>query len=105
MTFKSNKTVQTVDIQAIHVPANYQYYAVPKLDNDAFIVGEISDWEQYRLLSVETNLFFEGTFLGKSFIDFESVEETLVLSLGRDENIIVQWDKMKDYTKKQFLRG
>ena len=105
VTIKSDGKMQTVDIQSFNVPANYQYYAVPKLDKDAFLVGEITNWEQYGLLSAETNLFFEGTFLGKSFLDFESVEDTLAISLGRDKNIIVQRTKMKDFTKKQLLGG
>ncbi len=105
VTIKSDGKMQTVDIQQFKVPASYQYYAVPKLDKDAFLVGEITNWEQYGLLSAETNLFFEGTFLGKSFLDFESVEDTLAISLGRDKNIIVQRTKMKDFTKKQFLGG
>lgn len=105
VTIKSDRTVQTVDIQTLSIPASYQYYAVPKLDSDAFLVGTISNWEQYGLLSAETNLFFEGTFLGKSFIDFESVKENLIISLGRDKNIIVRREKLKDFTKKQILGG
>jgi len=56
-------------------------------------------------LSAETNLFFEGTYLGKSFIDFESVKENLIISLGRDKNISVSREKLRDFTKKQFLGG
>lgn len=105
VTIKSNRTVQTVDIQTLSIPASYQYYAVPKLDTDAFLVATISNWEQYGLLSAETNLFFEGTYLGKSYIDFESVKENLIISLGRDKNIIVRREKLKDFTKKQLLGG
>ena len=99
----SNNLSQTIDIQEFSLPANYQYYAVPKLDTDAFLVGEITNWEQYGLLSAETSLFFEGTYLGKSFLDFETVEDTIALSLGRDKNIVIERKKVRDFTKNKFL--
>ena len=103
VTILSNNQSQTIDIQNFSVPANYQYYAVPKLDKDAFLVGEITDWEKYGLLSGNTSLFFEGTYLGKSFLDFETVEDTLALSLGRDKNIVIERKKIRDFTKNKFL--
>ena len=99
----SNNQSQTLDIQQFSIPANYQYYAIPKLDKDAFLVGEITDWEKYGLLSGNTSLFFEGTYLGKSFLDFETVEDTIALSLGRDKNIVIERKKIKDFTKRRFL--
>lgn len=35
------------------MPAIYNYYAVPKLDKDAFLVARIPDREKYTLLSGE----------------------------------------------------
>lgn len=103
VSIKSDGKTQTVDVQSFDLPADYQYYAVPKLDNDAFLVGRVTDWETFGLLSAEASLFFEGTYLGKSFLDFESTEDTLSISLGRDKNILVERTKMKDFTKRRFL--
>lgn len=92
-----------VQIEEYDLPAQYQYYAAPKLDLDAFLTAEVVGWEDYDLLSGEANLFFEGTYLGKSYLDVNAVEDTLDISLGRDKNIVIERVRQKDFSKKQFL--
>lgn len=92
-----------VDMQEYAAPAHYEYYCAPKLDNDAFLTAKITDWEEYNLLEGEANLFFEGTFLGKSLLDVQNTGDTLTLSLGRDRNITVTRTKGKDFSKRQLL--
>ena len=50
------------------LPVFYKYYAVPKLDNDAYLLGELNDWEKLNLLPGNANIIFEGTYVGTSFI-------------------------------------
>ena len=63
----------------------------------------IANWEQYNLLSGDVNLFFEGTFVGKSKLDVAKTEDTLVFSLGRDKNVIVKREKIDEYNKTQLI--
>jgi hypothetical protein len=93
----------TVDMKEYTVPAEYEYYSTPKLDQDAFLMARIIGWEEYNLLEGEANLFFEGTFLGKSLLDVKNITDTLNLSLGRDKNIVVSRTKLTDFTSKQFI--
>ena len=65
--------------------ANYQYSVAPKLDLDAFLIAKATGWEDFSLLPGEANIFFEGTFVGKTFIDPNSIKDTLSISLGRDK--------------------
>jgi len=92
-----------VNIQNIAVPAYYEYYCAPKLEEDVFLTAMVTDWEAYNLLSGETNLYFEGTFLGNAQLNVESLQDTLSWSLGRDKNVVVKRTVQKDYTKKQFI--
>ncbi len=93
----------TVNIGQYQIPAEYQYVAVPKLENDAFLEALLSDWEQYHLLSGEASLFFENTFVGKSFIDVENISDTLSISLGRDENVVILRNKQEQFSAKNFV--
>lgn len=95
--------VATVEIKKMEVPALYEYYCVPKLDQDAFLTAKITDWNDLNLLEGESNLFFEGTFLGKAMISPRTAGDTLNISLGRDKNISVKRTSVKEYSKKQFL--
>lgn len=92
-----------VKIEEYELPANYEYYVAPKLDTDAFLTAQLTNWEQYNLLSGTANLYFEGTYLGQSVLNTQSVDDTLTVSLGRDKGIIVSRTKQKDFSDKQFI--
>lgn len=102
-TVLSNNKPFLVEIKKAMVPAKYTYFAVPKLDRDAFLTAEVADWEDLNLMDGEANLFFEGTYQGKSFINTHSINDFLRLSLGRDKNISIERNKIKDYSKNKFL--
>lgn len=93
----------SVEVEHYDLPAQYEYYSVPKVDKDAFLLANIVDWEKYNLLEGEANIFFENTFVGKTILDVRYTSDTLNLSLGRDKNVMVSREKVKDYNKKQFF--
>ncbi len=102
-TIKSNNKNYSVDMAVYALPAYYQYYSVPKIDRDAFLLAHISNWEQYNLMEGEANIFFENTYIGKTLLDVRYASDTLEISLGRDKNIAVKREKIRDYTSKQFI--
>lgn len=91
------------DIDGYEVKADYEYYAAPKLEPDAFLTAKIVDWQELNLLPCEANIFFEGTFLGKSILDVANAGDTLKLSLGKDKGVVVKRTLMKDYSSKKFI--
>ncbi len=104
-TISSSGKPKSIDMMRINVPAAYEYQTVPRLDNDAFLVAGIHDWEQYDLLPGDANIYFENTYVGKSLLDVNNTKDTLDISLGRDQGIIVQREKRKDITGDQFIGG
>jgi len=87
----------TVDIGRHELKSTFRYAAAPKLDPDAFLLAGTTGWADHNLLPGEANVFFEGTFVGKTFIDPQSVSDTLYFSLGRDKRIVVKRAKIKDF--------
>lgn len=87
-----------VEIQSYNLQADYKYITTPKLDHYAYLVAEIKDWEELGLVSAPANIFFEGAFVGESYLNALSTEEFLKVSLGRDKGIFVKRDKVKDLT-------
>jgi hypothetical protein len=102
-TIKSDNKNYTVDIESYDLPAIYQYYCVPKIDKDAFLIANIIDWEKYSLLEGEANVFFEETYVGKTLLDVRYASDTLEISLGRDKKVSVNREKIRDFTTKQFI--
>ncbi len=102
-SLKSDNKTQTVAMSIMEIDAHYQYFAIPKLEKDAFLKAYIIDWEKYNLMEGEANLFFEDTYVGKSVLDIRYAGDTLAISLGRDKNVQIKREMQKDYTDKQFI--
>jgi uncharacterized protein (TIGR02231 family) len=102
-TVSSSAKPTMVDISKHEIKSDYTYSVVPKLDNDAFLIAKATGWEAYNLLPGEANIFFEGTYVGKTFIDPNSIKDTLSVSLGRDKRIVVKREELKDLTSKRFI--
>ena len=95
--------IYTTDINSYELNAFYEYYAVPKLDADAYLTAKIVDWQELNLLPGEANLFFEGTYLGNSSLDVMNASDTLKLSLGVDKGVVIKRTMLKEYSQKKFL--
>ncbi len=91
------------EIDGYEIKALFEYYAAPKIETDAFLTAKIADWQELNLLPGEANLFFEGTFLGKSMLDVANASDTLNLSLGKDKGVVVKRTLLKEYSSKRFI--
>ncbi|MBL4657827.1 MAG: DUF4139 domain-containing protein, partial [Flavobacteriales bacterium] len=92
-----------VSIAQHELPVTFKHFAVPKLDLDAFLLAEVTGWEEYKMLSGNANIYFEGTYVGKSYINTKTTDDTLDLSFGRDQSVNITREKLKDFTSKKFL--
>jgi hypothetical protein len=102
-SIKTNGERTLVDLKTYEIPSTYRYTAIPKLDKDAFLLAEISDWSQYNLLEGESNLYFEEGFVGRSILNPAALQDTLQISMGRDRSIVMQREKVDQYSKKRSV--
>jgi Domain of unknown function (DUF4139)/N-terminal domain of unknown function (DUF4140) len=98
-----NGKEQGVVLKEYQVACSYQYYSAPRLDKDAYLLGEMADWEKLSLLPGEANIIVEGTYVGKSYIDPNSTQDHLNLTLGRDKRIAIRKEKIADFSSVKFL--
>jgi uncharacterized protein (TIGR02231 family) len=92
-------TVVTVDEQ--DVPAVYEYHAVPKIDPAVFLLAKVTDYGKYNLLPGLANIFYQDTYVGQTFVNPQTVADTLLISLGRDEQITIKRVQPKDFTERR----
>jgi uncharacterized protein (TIGR02231 family) len=102
-TVPSDGKIQTVEIQRLTAPANYKYVTFPKLSPLAYLTANISDWAKLSLQSGEATLYFENSFVGKSNLNVNQLTDTLTLSLGTDNSILVKREKRKDFTSQKVI--
>ena len=102
-TIKSGGNQHYVAVQTHKLNADYYHYLVPKLDKDAFLMAKITDWEDLNLLPAQANIYYQSTYIGKSYINPSVLADTLELSLGRDRGILVTRKKLKDEEREKII--
>jgi hypothetical protein len=99
----TNGKEQTAVLQSLDINTLYQHYVIPKLDEDVYLLAEVPEWEKLNFLPGEANITFEGTYVGKSFIDPKATADTLNLTIGHDKRVIVKREKLRDFSSIKFL--
>jgi hypothetical protein len=101
-TIPSDNQPYDVTMVQYEIDAEYKYSVVPKLSSDAYLIARIPNYIQYNLLNGNASVFFKDIYQGESFIDLETSSDTLILSVGRDKEIIVSREIQKDFVSKSI---
>jgi uncharacterized protein (TIGR02231 family) len=99
----SDGKIQTVEIQRITAPADYKYVTMPKVSPLAYLTANIADWAKLSLQTGEATLYFENSFVGKSTLNINQLKDTLMISLGTDNSLLVKREKRKDFTSQKII--
>lgn len=102
-TIRSNGKAEQVTVRTASLPTFYRHFAVPKLDNDAFLTAGLTGWDTLNLLPGNAQVFFEGTYVTEVNIDPAYTSDTLNLSLGRDKKVIIERNQLKEFNKVRTL--
>lgn len=102
---RSNGQAQSVTLAEQEMKANYNYYAAPKLNKDVYLIANITDYSQYNLLKGEANIIFEGSYVGKTYLNPLSASDTFQIPLGIDKNIIVKRELIDEKSGNKVFSG
>ncbi len=94
-----------VEVQRNDLTSSFSYYAAPGVDKDAFLLTRLTNWSSLNLLPGDAGIYFQGSYVGNSFLDPYSTEDTLDISLGKDKNIIISREKQEEYSKTSTFGG
>ena len=92
-----------VSISTYDLNAAYEYHAVPKIDPSVYLAAQVTGWEKLNLMSGESNLYFDGTFMGKSYLDVNSTKDTLSFSFGKDNKISMERTRVKEKSRSKTI--
>lgn len=102
-TIPSDAKPYIIDVTTYNLPASYKYFSIPKTDKSAFMLARITGWEELELVSGPANVYLGGTYVGQSFINTKSTNDTLDLSVGRDNKIMVSRAQLKDFNTEKII--
>jgi len=100
----SDNQVRMVLVKQSELNTSFRYYAVPKLDPGVYLVAQMTKLDELQLVPAKANIFFDGTYIGETYIDPTTMDDTLNLSLGKDPNIIVKRTLLKDQSKERIIQ-
>ena len=102
-TIPADGKPHSVILKNYELPGTFEYFAAPKMDRDAFLLGHITKWGDLNFLQGEALTYYGNSFIGRTYINPNISKDTLTLSLGRDRGINVERKPLKDYTEDKFL--
>lgn len=92
-----------IDVSSHTLPATYIHFSAPKIDRDAFLLARITGWEALDLVEGPANVYFGDTYVGQSYIATRTADDTLDLSLGRDNKVLVTRAKLQDFNNAKLI--
>ncbi|MBQ4819246.1 mucoidy inhibitor MuiA family protein [Aquimarina sp. MMG016] len=98
----SNNDITIIEIDKFDMKADYRHYVAPELNENVFLTAKLGNWEQFNLLAGEANIYFEGSYAGKTNIDPLATTDSLTISLGVDPNIIIKREQLDNFKSKSF---
>ena len=101
-SFSSNGDITAIEVNTFKIPATYEYFAAPIINENVYLTASFTDWEKHQLLPGEANIYFEGTYAGKTVIDPYTTKKEMILSLGIDNNITVSRQQERNFKSKSF---
>ncbi len=102
-TINSDGKENLTALKSYKLNTEYIYHSVPKLNKGAFLLAKISDWSQYNLIAGKANIFFEGGFVGTSQINPQVTSDSLLISMGLDNSIVIERLPIKEFTSSKFI--
>ncbi|MDX2360452.1 MAG: DUF4139 domain-containing protein [Crocinitomicaceae bacterium] len=92
-----------VNVKEHELEATFSHVSVPKMDRSAFLLAHIVGWQDLDLIPGPTHVYFGGTYVGMSSIDIRNVSDTLSLSFGRDDQVVVMRKLKTEMSTKRVL--
>lgn len=100
----SDNQIRMVLIKQADLNTSFKYFSVPKLDQGVYLVAQMTKLDELQLVPAKANIFFDGSYIGETYIDPTTLDDTLNLSLGRDPNIIVKRTLLKNQSKERVIQ-
>jgi hypothetical protein len=80
----------TVNFRTEELPANYTYKTIPRANERTYLTAKIPHWSEFDFLPGRASIYFDNGYEGSTSINSRTTSDSLQISLGLDEEIIVE---------------
>lgn len=86
-TIASDGKPYLIDVQDYEMEANFHYLVIPSIDPFGFLMSNIPNWNTFNLIPGTMNVYNKGAYMGKTFLNSYTDNDTLQIFLGKDNTI------------------
>lgn len=97
-SISSNAKDKRIEIERKMVKAMFKYKTVPKVEKAVFLMAIVTGWDTLNYFPGTANVFNNGTFVGSVYLNTQSVDDSLEISLGQDKSFSVEYEIISDKT-------
>lgn len=97
ISLKSGEPAKKITLYQAKIPAMFEYYALPKIQEVAYLKGKLKNSTDYVLLAGEANTYVGGEFTGHTYLQTIAPEESTEISFGTDERVKVKRELVKTF--------
>jgi len=90
-----------LDVTTYQIPVSYQHFCIPKVRDEVFVVGQITNLADYDLITGLASVYYGNSYIGQSYINTKNLNDTLEVSLGVDPKVKVSRVKVNKKGKKR----
>ncbi|MCF8413985.1 MAG: mucoidy inhibitor MuiA family protein [Melioribacteraceae bacterium] len=101
----SDNKPHIVMLQNSEAQGVYKFYGVPKYDSKAFLVAEVKNFDLSTYIAGNANVFYDGSFIGKTYINPDAIIDDWQISFGKDNRVNIEKKLVKDFSDNEFLGG
>ncbi len=94
----SDNTAKKVSVKVASAVGKKEYYAVPKLNNYAYLRSMVTNQTNFPLLPGNANVFFDGNFVSTTLIPLVVPSESFEMYLGIDEGIKLKRELVEKFS-------
>ena len=96
-------TPSMIEIDNFTIPAEFEYFAAPLLNENVFLTAKVKDWNKYDLLPGDASIYSEGSYAGTTFINPYQTDEELIISMGTDTNLVIERKQLNNLKDKSLF--
>lgn len=98
----SDGDITAIEINTYKLDATYEFFAAPVINENVFLTASFTDWEKLNLIPGEANIYFNGSYSGKTTIDPYTINKKMTVSLGIDDAIAITRKQDRNFKSKSF---
>ncbi len=102
-TIPADDKIYDVSMLTYHIDADYRFRSQPRRSDNVFLLADLTNFSQYPLLKGSAYVYLDNVYQGECEIAPDFAADTLSITVGRDKNIAINRQAVKEFTSKKLI--